>query len=106
MVEGEKMQTERIIRLDNGDRCKIRTYLNDSYNTASWTQDLHICPKGKRTFKPLVDSNCYKYRALSMDERQKFINSENIKLLGVCELKKDVDNILGRLEELWIDKMT
>lgn len=68
------MRKETILKREDGSRVKVmveyyteRYIQKDSYKTKVFT-----CKKGKRTWKPTFDCDCYKYRGLSMDDRREF----------------------------------
>lgn len=67
------MRKEYILKRDNGSRVKIVAEFGEGYYSGiGYRTSVYTCEKGKRTWKPSFDSDCYKYRGLNMEERKRF----------------------------------
>ena len=63
------MHTEKIIKREDGSRVKIRTHPFIDQEVI-YKVYVSTCKKGKRTWISAGDSDLYKYRGLTMDERR------------------------------------
>lgn len=68
------MRKDTIIKREDGSRVKITAeYITERYiQQDNYRTRVYICGKGKRTWKPTFDTDCYNYRRLSRDERRNF----------------------------------
>lgn len=68
------MKHEKIFKLENGSRVKVEVELSSVRfgSDLEWSYTVMTCEPRKRTWKSPVDTDCYKYRALSMEERREF----------------------------------
>ena len=87
------MYTEKIIKREGGSRVKISvgTHFNRGIE---YTINVATCKKGKRTWVGTYDSDCYRYRELTMGERRAFEYKSYLKVVTEEELQE------ARLE-LW-----
>ena len=62
---------ERILRREDGSRVKINAHLGSNrHGKSGYSFEVRICAKGKRTWNSVTNIDCYKYRALSMEDRR------------------------------------
>ena len=87
------MYHEKIIQLENGNKIKINISFWLNNNTPVYSISLYICQKGKRKFIELKFED-YAYRALSMEEREKFRDKKYLEYLTPLQ-------ILEAKKELW-----
>lgn len=89
------MRHEKIFKNNNEGRLKIvcSVYL-EFHRSVKWNVTIYICKKGKRTWKDIIDTDNYSFRALSIEDRQKFIKQKNIEIAGI-------DRINETMLELW-----
>lgn len=68
------MKTEKILKREDGSRVKIIVdYYTERYmQKQGYSTLVFTCEKGKRTWKPSFDEDCYRYRTLSMEDRKVF----------------------------------
>lgn len=64
------MRHEKILKRKDGTRVKIYISVSLSFDGIVYRSDVRICEKGKRTWKPVTDSDSYSYRKLSMRDRE------------------------------------
>jgi len=88
-------QHEKILKRPDGTRVKIIVSFWDSRTGYRYDiEDVRTCAKGKRTWVPVQDSNCYSYRRLSLDDRAKEKVKEELKVVTKEE-------VLQAKLELW-----
>lgn len=86
---------EKVFLLDDGSKLKVvvemMTHLNKkpTYRVSGYS-----CPKGKRTWTNVVNTDGFEYRKLSMTERTKFNLDECSRIVGA-------DRISETANELW-----
>ena len=81
------MHTEKIIKREDGSRVKIRTHPFIDQEVI-YKVYVSTCKKGKRTWIRTYDSDCYKYRGLSMDERGAFEYNSYLKVVTEEEIQE------------------
>ncbi len=85
---------EKIIKRESGERVKIFVSILTGYRKYDYNTSVFTCKKGKRTWINVTDSNCYKYRGLSMEDRR--IKDKDNQLLVVSP-----DELYGAKIEAW-----
>lgn len=91
---------ELILRRDDGSRVKIITCLSvDGFRGYSeYRCEVYICQPKKRTFVDVVDSDCFRYRKLSMEHRVFYKNKKHLDYVTaeeILEAKKAVWQMLN-----------
>lgn len=69
------MRKEVVLKRKNGSRVRIVTeYFTERYirGGGCYRTSVFTCEKGKRTWKPSFNCDCYKYRRLNMDDRRDY----------------------------------
>ena len=78
------------IRRDNGSRVKINMELKKNHNDFghSYSFCVTTCEKGRRTWLPVYDDDCYKFRDLPFggQERADFIYKKQLEVVTPLEL--------------------
>lgn len=77
---------DKIIKRDDGKRVKISINISLGLSEISYRSSVRLCGKGKRTWTDVTDSNCYSYRALSMDDRAKKDLENQLTVISESEL--------------------
>ena len=89
---------ERILVRDNGLRVKINIELSKNHRGfgSSYSWSITTCEKGRRTWLPVYDADCYKFRAIPFGskERDDFIYKKELEVVTQLELA-------GAATELW-----
>jgi hypothetical protein len=92
---------EEIFKREDGSRVKIvAKILVDSWRAKAGFQyvtEVFTCEKGKRTWKRTYDQDCYKYRALSMEERVEFQDKSKLDFVSKSELCDVLENLWLKL---------
>ena len=90
------MNYDKILKREDGSRVKIDVRISDNlrYGRLEYSTETSSCEKGKRTWIKTYNTDCYKYRRLSMDERRIFEYDSQFNLVTEIELQE------ARLE-LW-----
>ena len=88
------MRHEKIITQPDGSKIKIEVsfYLGNDrpcYRASIWKAE-----KGKRTFRVIIDTDSYTFRALSMEDRRASEQRQVIEIIGA-------DNYNEALKECW-----
>jgi hypothetical protein len=64
------MNIEKIIKRENGDRIRVNVSIGVSSIGDTYCRVMvEICPKGKRKFRNVHDSNDFDWRRLNLDDR-------------------------------------
>lgn len=90
------MKHEKIIRRSDGSRIRIKVELTIEWNNSEprWSFITHKCEKGKRTWRTHVDTDCYQWRRLSREDREK----ENERRSLILATREEVNEVMI---ELW-----
>lgn len=78
---------EKILRRHDGSRVKIISELTQYSNKAEYKQYVLVCQKRKRTWVSPTNTDSYKYRRLSMEEREELRVREMKDVVSVTELE-------------------
>ena len=84
------MEYEKTIRLDDGRRVNLRIETCTYYSAGdkkAYNLYTTVCEKGKRTFNEVYDKDCYKYRGLSMPDRESSRRRIIVKLVGIEQIE-------------------
>ena len=64
---------EKIIRRDDGSRVRIGVALREfNYGHVQYKEEVHVCAKGKRAWVVTYNRDDYRYRRMSMEERDAY----------------------------------
>ena len=77
---------EKILKRPNGNKVKLIASFNYSYQKIIYTVDVLICDSGKRNWRKCIDTNCFQYRQLTLDEQSIFEQQEIMKIVSKEEL--------------------
>jgi hypothetical protein len=66
------MRHEKIIKRDDGSRVEIAINFWENSDKPVYDVSLQVCDAGKRKFRR-IETDDYQYRALSMDDRKKYM---------------------------------
>jgi hypothetical protein len=80
------MQHEKIVKRPDGFRVRIKVSLMVDLQGFSWHFSVDWCKPGKRTWIFPVDKNCYSYRRLSSEDRDKLIRNQSLLLASAEEV--------------------
>lgn len=61
--------TEKVFKQEDGSKVKVRVLPPNYGGDKDFTVFVSTCAKGKRKFNSVHDTNCHRWRALSMEER-------------------------------------
>jgi len=89
---------ETVIRREDGSRVKIKAYFHAEYRDIEYRCDVYTCEPKKRTWKNVYDSNCYKYRCLSMEDRKKYVAEKELEVVSPEELHQAKINLWESLK--------
>jgi len=93
---------EEIFKREDGSRVKvIAKIMIDSWRAKAgfqYSTEVFTCEKGKRTWKPTYDQNCYRYRKLSMEERVEFQDDSKLDAVSESELSSVLTNLWKKLK--------
>ena len=68
---------KKIVKRPCGGRARIDVWFSENYRAGEFKTQVYLCEKGKRTFIPTTNTDDYRFRSLSMDERaNKNINDQ------------------------------
>lgn len=96
-MECTKMKLEKIIKREDGSRVRIIASIYNSYQKIKYETCVHICEKGKRTWRGVYDTDNFMYRRLNTEDREKFILEAQLKAVTEDELfdaKLDLWNMI------------
>lgn len=90
------MKHEKVFQLTETVKVKVIVEAVNNFNKTpiSYKVSCYLCHKGKRTWSPVVDSDSYEYRRMSMEARAQFTANEYQRIVGE-------DKILQTANELW-----
>lgn len=74
------MKHEKIFKREGGNRVKIVAEYIQGHRIKSYSFYVLTCEKRKRTWKGIVDSDCYSFRALSMSERAEYKKKKSLEV--------------------------
>jgi hypothetical protein len=90
------MRKDFILKREDGTRINISASLS-YYRGPEYNWEVLICQPKKRTFKPAVDTDSWKYRELSVKDRVDFVKMESLKFVTteeVLKAKRELWNLL------------
>lgn len=88
------MQTELLLKRENGDTFKISVSLWVDSNSFSYTISVHKRGKGKKKWLDVHDSNDYRWRALNQYDRKTAVLNKYLEFVTA-------DEILAAKKQLW-----
>jgi len=80
------MTHEKIVVKENGDKVKLRVNFWENYGQAKYEVSASLCVKGKRLFKPVYDTDDYRYRRLEKKERDEWIENKILEHATAAEI--------------------
>lgn len=87
---------EKVIKRTDGTKVKIiMSLVGLSPNELSVS--VSICEKGKRTFRPAINTDDHAYRKLGLQERREYIKEETLKHVSIDELDKMKQEFISRI---------
>lgn len=87
---------EKIFQNEDGSRVKVVVQMFFYFNKKpTYRVSAYSCPKGKRTWLDIVDTDGVEYRKMNMTERAMFNIEQCIKVVGA-------DRIAETANELWL----
>lgn len=92
---------EKVIRSDNGDKFKITVNVLTSSNDIIYRVGLKTKKFRKKSWVDVLNTDDYKYRCMSIEERQKFENDLYIKTVGKESLESALYDAWQQLKPLW-----
>lgn len=89
------MDTSKMFKKDNGDKYEVKVSLyTDGYQSRfHWSVDVFYCPAGKRKFSPLSCKEDWRYRKLSIKERDDYYSQfllSNIPIEWITEVQQEI----------------
>jgi hypothetical protein len=99
------MRHEIIYNQPDGSKLKATVTFHDSdySDMALYRVELEVCPKGKRTYTCPYDTDSYTFRALSMKNRNEYIKSQVIEILGRENYNDALNQTWEKLKPDFID---
>jgi len=94
------MRHDKIVRAKDGGRWKVRTWSTNSY-APKVDQEVWYCEKGKRTFKPVINTDTFEFRSLIKSQRILAIREANKRSVGLEILKQALEESFDVYRKAW-----
>lgn len=94
------MRFDHILNREDGSQVCIQLRVSVTHDGISMNQLVETKGKGKRKFRPVVDTNNYSYRQLSREERTEFIRKAHLELVTEQEIEEAKKALSIKLAEL------
>ncbi|MGD1524316.1 hypothetical protein [Vibrio owensii] len=96
------MKFEHIIQREDGSQVCIALRVSVTHDGISVNKIVETKGKGKRKFRPVIDTNNYTYRQLSRAERLEYIEAAQLEVVTKQEIEEAKKALSVKLAELAI----
>lgn len=83
------MRNETILERTDGSKVKIdaHAFYSNSTDNMTYKIEVYIQDKGKRKWKPAINTDDYTYRRLEMEQRRVYEHEQNLGFVTLEEMK-------------------